>query len=668
MKAKTASRIAVGLLALNATYAPAATFNVATPAEFQTALNSAAANGQDDTIQVAAGTYALSSTLTLYSTENYSLTLIGAGADTTILDGGGARRILSMTTTEPRAVIAIEGITFQDGATAGNGAGLELTAETAGIQLEQCVVRDCAATGGNSVGGGAMFHSITGTVSVLNCEFLRNTSSGNVGGLAVGTDSGSVTVSGSTFVSNQVNNSGGSEYFGDGGGLMVYSDGASHAVINSNFFIGNTAAGGSNPDGGGLMTYQSGSGSTLLLEGNEFRDNTAGLGGGGCILRYNQSADVTVRRNVFSGNRAAVGNGGGAMAYIDEGTLVYAANLHVGNLSAEDGGGAWINLLDGRGLVVSNIFTANQSTNNGGGLAIATDDALVTVERNVFDSNSSGNAGGALNMAAGTGTVDARNNTLHNNSTLNDGGGLYVYLDQGTAQSELRNNILWGSAPNAFEYSYGSGGGSLSMTYSVVEDASGESWFGTGCITNNPFFRNAGAGNFKLNWTGYPADDETRSPCIDAGDPASPLDPDGTRADMGALHFPQGFAAMDTPHWWLDMHLLNAGGVSFDVAELTDTDNDEAQAWQEFIADTDPTNSASVFRILEISQTIPTSVTFTGASSRLYTLFGCSNLVENIWTNVPGTGPRSGAGGADSMTDTNDPPKGPFYRLQVKLP
>ena len=28
------------------------------------------------------------------------------------------------------------------------------------------------------------------------------------------------------------------------------------------------------------------------------------------------------------------------------------------------------------------------------------------------------------------------------------------------------------------------------------------------------------------------------SPCIDAGDPASPLDPDGTRTDIGANHYP----------------------------------------------------------------------------------------------------------------------------------
>jgi len=33
------------------------------------------------------------------------------------------------------------------------------------------------------------------------------------------------------------------------------------------------------------------------------------------------------------------------------------------------------------------------------------------------------------------------------------------------------------------------------------------------------------------------------SPCIDAGDPTSPLDPDGTIADMGAFYYAQGLHA-----------------------------------------------------------------------------------------------------------------------------
>lgn len=660
--------IIAGLLILVTSGAMGATFNVSTPAGFQAALDLAAANGEDDVVEAAAGTYALSETLSFNSTEDHAIKIEGSGAGSTILDGGGSRQLLSMTTMESGAMIALEGITFQNGTTASSGGGLQLTSETGGMQIRNCVVSNCAATEGDSIGGGAMLNSVSGTVTVRFCEFLLNVSSGNVGAMAIGASSGLVEVSECAFIGNVVNNSGGSEYFGDGGGLMVFSDGASHAVISSNIFSGNTAAGGSNPDGGGLMTYQSGRGSTLWLEANDFFENTAGLGGGGCSLRFNQSAEVTARQNRFFGNRTTSGSGGGALIYIDEGFLNYSENRHIANRAGEDGGGLWISHFSGSAQISSNIFTSNRSTNNGAGLFLATDSGRMKVERNVFDSNSSGNSGGALSMAATTGSADARNNTFFNNGAVHDGGGLYVYLDQVAAQSELNNNILWGSTPNAFGYSYGSGSGSLSLSYSAVEEAAGEAWFGTGCITNNPLFRNSGAGDFKLDWPGYPVTNETQSACIDSGDPASAPDPDGTRADMGAFPFPQGLAALGTPHWWLDFHGLTVGGLSFDSAELTDTDHDDEQAWREYVADTDPTNALSVLYVAEITAASGISVFFTGSMNRVYTLYGCGELSGGAWTNVSGAGPRSGAGGADSMADTNEPPMGPFYRLWVELP
>jgi hypothetical protein len=56
-----------------------------------------------------------------------------------------------------------------------------------------------------------------------------------------------------------------------------------------------------------------------------------------------------------------------------------------------------------------------------------------------------------------------------------------------------------------------------------------ESWPGSGNFTADPLFVD-GSTNYHL---------QTGSPCIDSGDPASPLDTDGTRADVGAFAFQQ---------------------------------------------------------------------------------------------------------------------------------
>jgi T5SS/PEP-CTERM-associated repeat protein len=97
-------------------------------------------------------------------------------------------------------------------------------------------------------------------------------------------------------------------------------------------------------------------------------------------------------------------------------------------------------------------------------------------------------------------------------------------------------------------------------------------------------------------------------------------------------------------------------------------DNDTFNNWQEYVADTDPTNGASYFCVTNIPHASPVTVHFDSSAGRLYTMQGVPNLVNGAWTNVAGVGPRLGAGGADSMADTNDPPQGPFYRMEVELP
>lgn len=119
---------------------------------------------------------------------------------------------------------------------------------------------------------------------------------------------------------------------------------------------------------------------------------------------------------------------------------------------------------------------------------------------------------------------------------------------------------------------------------------------------------------------------------------------------------------------WMAQYGLTNGGWTFDKAETNNPDSDPFSSGDEWICDTDPTNPASHFHVAIISNLPPVTLYFESSSNRWYRMDGCSSMVDGTWTNVPGAGPRAGTGGADSMEDTNEPPRGPFYRLNVGMP
>jgi hypothetical protein len=525
------------LLCISLSPVRGATFNVGNPSEFQAALTTAAANGQDDVINVLAGSYNVTSTLQYASDENYALAINGAGSTATILDGGNAVRILSITTNLANADVTIQDLGFHHGATTESGGGLQISVTAASIALRNCRVSDCTATGGTSVGGGANLTADTGNITVTAALFRDNTSSGNVGGLFTGTNTGIINLTNCTFDQNNVNNSGGSTYFGDGGGAMVYSDGISQINIRGNTFTSNVASGGDNPDGGGLMVYPLGLTSTVTMEYNTFTNNHAGLGGGGCDVRLNAGGLVIFGNNTFTGNQATIGSGAGAMIYLNNGSLTFTGNTFSNNQCAENGGGVVIEMWDGTATLSGNAFTSNQAAQNGGGMSLASNTTTTSISKNVFNSNTASNVGGGFSYSTTQGAVNIFKNTVYGNTGSTDGGGISIYLDEILAQVTLNTNILWQNTPNAFNFSFGTGSAPITMTYSDVQDSSGESWFGTGCIAIDPLFVNPASGDFNLMWTNYPTRDGTKSPCIDTGDPYLPKDPDNTRADMGALPY-----------------------------------------------------------------------------------------------------------------------------------
>lgn len=99
-----------------------------------------------------------------------------------------------------------------------------------------------------------------------------------------------------------------------------------------------------------------------------------------------------------------------------------------------------------------------------------------------------------------------------------------------------------------------------------------------------------------------------------------------------------------TPHFWLVQYNLTNGGLTFEEAALTNRDTDDFSNWQEYIADTNPTNNASCLALTGIS--IDGSgmmigwkggVQATQALEWRQDLTATAELWQAIMTNVPPT-------------------------------
>jgi hypothetical protein len=97
-------------------------------------------------------------------------------------------------------------------------------------------------------------------------------------------------------------------------------------------------------------------------------------------------------------------------------------------------------------------------------------------------------------------------------------------------------------------------------------------------------------------------------------------------------------------------------------------DSDPLNNLDEYIADTDPTNPASCFAIVALSNQPPSQwVFFPSSSNRVYALQWRTNLMSGAWTNLPGATPTTGNGGLFWLSDTNAAsPR--FYRVGVRVP
>jgi len=285
---------------------------------------------------------------------------------------------------------------------------------------------------------------------------------------------------------------------------------ASHFILNNNpQTIEETQILGINPpdpDTASCVVFYSGEDSTALLQGFTISGGKGTLWidtqlpdykwrGGGGIFIFKSSPTIKNNRliNNFVTNRSGVNGAQGG------GLLTYGGNP----------------------LIQDNFFSGNQA-DYGAGVVI--DYSGARVRRNIIYRNAGGQAyGGAGIWVIGQGAAPIliENNTIVENASsgtsgayAGKGGAMFVWLGQVTA----RNNIIWGNTQSQGGPIFEAEAGRAFVSFSDVEGG----FPGVGNIDADPLFTDD---NFNL---------AANSPCIDSGDPASPLDADGTRSDMGA--------------------------------------------------------------------------------------------------------------------------------------
>ncbi|MDO9576582.1 MAG: right-handed parallel beta-helix repeat-containing protein [Candidatus Cloacimonadales bacterium] len=270
---------------------------------------------------------------------------------------------------------------------------------------------------------------------------------------------------------------------------------------------------------------ESGGGIYLSSPGSSFCnvkiiENSAATEGGGiyCSGYIPNFEDVIVMSN------SAEVNGGGI--YLNNYNALLEAGITIISNSANyNGGGIYINNCN---AIFEEInVSSNTAEHKGGGIYLI--DSNLTLSKMLINNNSAIEKGGAV--FAINSEANYENVTVSCNSA-NYGGGIC----SNSSVSLLSSSIFWNNSPQEIEFDT-SGNDNL-ITISFSDITNGEAGITTnnngivnwlnGIIDEDPLFADSLNGDFHLT---------ENSPCIDAGDPFQPTDPDSTRLDMGAFYF-----------------------------------------------------------------------------------------------------------------------------------
>ncbi|MDO9576689.1 MAG: right-handed parallel beta-helix repeat-containing protein [Candidatus Cloacimonadales bacterium] len=227
--------------------------------------------------------------------------------------------------------------------------------------------------------------------------------------------------------------------------------------------------------------------SSPSIEHNIIEDNNSFWYVNGCGIGM-QNSSARISDNIIRNNDGAY-NGGGIYIYqsqdvVIENNIIYDHQTESGN-GVDSGAGICVNE-SSNVLIESNLIYHNGPTMQGGGIAVWVCDSVIL-----------------------------RNNTIAENFSTG------VFGQYQESEVEIINTIIWNNQPTTASQVYGE---NITANYCDIQNG----YSGIGNINSDPLFEDPAVGNFSLT---------LQSPCINAGEPESALDPDGTIADIGFQYF-----------------------------------------------------------------------------------------------------------------------------------
>lgn len=464
------------------------------------------------------------------------------GALATIIDGTNGGSVVTFRSGETSAAV-LDGFTIQHGSGTVTPTGGQALVDGGGVYCidSSPTLRNLRVTLNKARRGGGMF-LCNSFASLTSCEIRANTDLCYTCYPQVGIGiwaAGSITASQCTIADNGDSTQGG-------------------GIHGSGTYTQCTISGNRGETGGGVYAVGA------IFDGCTFRSNIAasvdadaGMGGGafggtfiGCTFDQNYGGfsggaacgatltGCTLTNNIVSLSNSSlhIPRGGGANDCVltDCSVSGNRAGFNFFTSIRGEGGGIWGGSATRCQIFGNTTYAYDFYMYEGQGGGGASDATLVDcdIHDNIVDGLASGTArgGGVLRGSAtrcriwgntapvGGGAADGTlvNCTLSANTATGSGGGVGSVI----AAATVRSSIVWNdSSP---ETAVLGPSGALTISYSDVTGGAA----GTGNISADPLFVAPASNDFHLL---------SGSPCINTGDPALPLDADGTRNDMGAF-------------------------------------------------------------------------------------------------------------------------------------